>query len=249
MGTLFIVSTPIGNLEDITIRAIKTLLTVDGIACEDTRRTGLLLKHIRTMYHKLTYDTQNHKAQQNQKEPDLISYYEQNEIRRIPEIINALKNGLNIALVSDAGTPAISDPGFKLIRECIREGVRVESTPGASSVITALTTSGLPTDKFLFLGYPPHKPGHRKQLYVNLLQSFKTIKNIQPTVVLFEAPHKLLTTLQELQEVFGDMEIVICRELTKVHEEVRRGSINKSIEYFSKQTPKGEFIVLFHVEI
>lgn len=245
MGTLFIVSTPIGNLEDITIRAIKTLLSVDTVACEDTRRTGLLLKHLRSTYHTLAHDTQVNDSEN--KTPDLISYYEQNEFRRIPEIINALKNGLNVALVSDAGTPAISDPGFRLIRECVREGIRVESIPGPSSVISGLVSSGLPTDKFLFLGYPPHKPGHRKQLYQNLLKCIESFKNIQPTVVLFEAPHKLITTLQELQEVFGDMEITICRELTKMHEEVRRESINKSIQHFSKQTPKGEFVLLFHL--
>ncbi|MBI2034762.1 MAG: rRNA small subunit methyltransferase 1, partial [Candidatus Levybacteria bacterium] len=201
-----------------------------------------------SVYHKLTYDTQvKHLDNIEIKIPDLISYYEQNEFRRIPEIINALKNGLNIALVSDAGTPAISDPGFRLIRECIKEGILVESIPGPSSVITALVSSGLPTDKFLFLGYPPHKPGHRKQLYLSLLQLSKSFQNIQPTVVLLEAPHKLVRTLQEIKEVFGNIEIVICRELTKVHEEVRRESINISIDHFSKRSPQGEFVILFHI--
>jgi len=220
MGTLYVVATPIGNLEDITIRAIKTLLSVNTIACEDTRHTGLLLKHLSNMYHKLVYDTQGNQSENiENKRPDLISYYEQNEFRRIPEIINALKNGLSVALVSDAGTPAISDPGFKLIRECIQEGIRVESIPGPSSVISALVSSGLPTDKFLFLGYPPRKPGHRKTFFESIKKSREYIK---ATCILFEAPHKLLKTLTEMQEVFGDIEIVIARELTKIHEEIKR---------------------------
>lgn len=234
MGTLFIVATPIGNLQDISERAVKTLMSVEVIACEDTRRTGLLLQRIIP-----TSEVGGARPLR----PRLVSYYEQNELQRIPEIINALKNGLNIALVSDAGTPAISDPGFKLIRECIREGIRVESIPGPSSVIAALTSSGLPTDKFLFLGYPPRKPGHRKKMLENLASMIRIIKT---TVIVFEAPHKLIRTLTELQEIFGDIYIVICRELTKIHEEIRREKISKSIEHFSKKEPKGEFIILLH---
>jgi len=226
-GTLFMVATPIGNLRDITLRAIKVLQTVDVIACEDTRKTGILLSQI------LPKEIQR---------PRLISYYEQNELQRIPEVISALKDGLNIALVSDAGTPTISDPGFKLVRECIREGTKVESIPGASSVITALTVSGLPTDKFLFLGYPPKKPGHRKTLFENL-----TKLPIKSTIILFEGPHRLFRTLEGMKEVFGDVDIVICRELTKIYEEIRREKISNSLEHFSKTTPKGEFVILFHV--
>ena len=229
-GTLFIVATPIGNLQDITTRAIKTLMSVDAIAAEDTRKTGLLL--------------QNVMALNNTKRPRLISYYEQNEMQRIPEIINALKNGLNIALVSDAGTPTISDPGFKLVRECIMEGIKVESIPGPSSAISALVSSGLPTDKFLFLGFPPKKPGHRKKLF----QSFTLMHQcIKVTYILFEAPHRLLKTLKELKEVLGDMDIVICRELTKIHEEVIRSKISESIAHFTRVAPKGEFVILLHI--
>ncbi|MDP3941026.1 MAG: 16S rRNA (cytidine(1402)-2'-O)-methyltransferase [bacterium] len=247
MGILYIVATPIGNLEDITIRAIKTLLTVDGIASEDTRKTGLLLKHIRNMYHKLIYDTEAEKRDTIRKftQQKLFSYYEQNEAQRIPEIIIALKNGVSIALVSDAGTPLISDPGFKLVRECIREGIKVESIPGPSSVISALVSSGLPTDKFLFLGYPPRKPGHRKTFFENVK---KSQENIKATSILFEAPHKLIKTLEELQEVFGDIQIVIGRELTKVHEEIRRESIPESREHFMKKEPRGEIVILFSKE-
>lgn len=226
MGILYVVATPIGNLSDITLRAIETLKSADAIACEDTRKTGVLLSRILPI-----------------NKPRLISYYEQNELQRIPEIINALKNGLNIALVSDAGTPTISDPGFKLVREAIREGINVESIPGPSSVITALVSSGLPTDKFLFVGYPPKKPGHRKKLFQNIASMIRIIKT---TVIVFEGPHHLIRTLTEMKEVFGDIDIVLSRELTKIHEEVRREKISNLIEHFSKTTPKGEIVILFN---
>lgn len=237
MGILYIVATPIGNLQDITLRAIKVLQSADAIACEDTRKTGILLSKILPISN--TTNTTNNSIMR----PRLVSYYEQNEQQRIPEIINALKNGLNIALVSDAGTPTISDPGFKLVREAIKEGIRVESIPGPSSVISALVSSGLPTDKFLFLGYPPKKPGHRQnffQLLTTLLHSVKV------TFVLFEAPHKLIRTLEEMKEAFGNIDIVICRELTKIHEEIRREKISESIEHFTKVVPKGELVILFN---
>ena len=227
MGNLYIVATPIGNLQDITLRAIKVLQSVDVIACEDTRKTGILLSQALPI---------------ESPKPRLVSYYEQNELQRIPEVIGALKDGLNIALVSDAGTPAISDPGFKLIRECIKEGIKVESIPGASSVITALTLSGLPTDKFLFIGYPPKKPGHRKTLFENLIKL-----PIKTTIILFEGPHHIIRTLEGMKEIFGDIDIVICRELTKIYEETRREKISKSLEHFTKTNPKGEFIILFHL--
>ncbi len=227
MGNLFIVSTPIGNMQDITLRAIEVLRQVEIIACEDTRKTGLLLQNIL----------------KEGKKPRLISYYEQNELLRIPEIISALKDGIDIALVSDAGAPTISDPGFKLVRECIREGIDVVSIPGPSAVISALVSSGLPTDKFLFLGYPPRKPGHRKSLFNNVKSASALVKS---TIIFFEAPHKILRTLEELKEVFGDIDIVIARELTKIHEEIRREKISESILYFSKVTPKGEFVILFN---
>lgn len=225
-GTLFIVATPIGNLQDITQRAIKTLQSVDVIACEDTRKTGILLSQI------LPVDSQK---------PKLVSYYEQNELQRIPEVIAAITDGLNIALVSDAGTPTVSDPGFKLVRECIKEEIKVESIPGASSVVTALTVSGLPTDKFLFVGYPPKKPGHRKTLFENLAKL-----PIKTTIILFEGPHHIIRTLEGIKEVFGDIDIVVCRELTKIYEEIRREKISNSIAHFAKTTPKGEFVILLN---
>ena len=235
MGTLYIISTPIGNLEDISFRAAKKLFEVEAIACEDTRRTGILLK-------ALTDNDRFHASVE--FKPHLVSYYEQNEAQRIPEIISFLKDGHDMALVSDAGTPLISDPGFKLVRECVAEGIKVEALPGATAVMTALTVSGLPTDKFTFAGYPPHKPGHR----ITFLKNIKASQtNLNTTVILYEAPHKLLTTLGEIQEVFGDIDIVVCRELTKIHEEVRHEKISASLVHFKKRAPKGEIVILFHL--
>ena len=237
MGVLYIVSTPIGNLQDITIRALKTLFEVDVIACEDTRRAGILLDTMSRPYHNLRNGSSTpHK-------PHLLSYYEQNELRRIPEILSFLQQGQKVALISDAGTPAISDPGFKLIRECIKAGIKVESIPGASSVITALTVSGLPTDKFTFVGYPPRKSGHRIKFFENVKEAQLLVKS---TIILFEAPHRIIKTLEELDRVLGDIEIVLCRELTKVHEEVRREKISESLTHFQKTTPKGEFVLLMN---
>lgn len=238
MGKLYIVSTPIGNLQDITLRAIKALFEVDVIACEDTRRAGVLLGTMSSVYNDLigSDNAINHK-------PRLLSYYEQIEMRRIPEILSLLQGGQNVALMSDAGTPAISDPGFKLIRECVRMDIKIEAIPGPSSVITALTVSGLPTDKFIFLGYPPHKSGHRKTFFENIKKAQEIIKS---TVIIFVAPHKLLRNLEELKAAFDDIEIVLCRELTKTYEEIRREKISESLLHFQKTSPKGEFVLLFN---
>lgn len=234
MGILYIVATPIGNMKDISLRAIRTLFKVNTIACEDTRRTGLLLAKILPL---------TNQTGEIIKKPQLISYYEQNELQRIPEIINLLKSDCDVALVSDAGMPAISDPGFKLIRECARENIKVEVIPGASSVITALAISALPTDKFTFLGYLPHKASHAKKLLENVVESLKLIKS---TIILFEAPHKLLKTLELMKEILGeDREIVICRELTKIHEEVIRNNIKDVLLHFQKTKPLGEIVILF----
>lgn len=239
MGTLYIVSTPIGNLQDITLRAINTLREVDFIACEDTRRTGLLLKWLES--NEVPPPARSHlvRGLTSQRKPQLISYYEQNELQRIPQIISLLREGKNVALVSDSGTPAISDPGFKLVREAVHQGIAVVSIPGPSAILAAITSSGLPTDKFLFLGYLPKKQGHRQKL----LKTY-TLSPIPYTLIFFEAPHRLLKTLEELKEVFGDIDIVICRELTKIHEEIRREKISEAITHFEKVTPRGEFTIL-----
>lgn len=240
MGTLYVVSTPIGNLQDITLRAIKALFEVDIIACEDTRRTGVLLDTMSTVYHDLIRS-----GNVKENKPKLLSYYEQIELRRIPEILSLLQTGQKVALISDAGTPAISDPGFKLIRECIRMGIKIETIPGPSSVVAALTVSGLPTDKFLFLGYPPQKSGHRKKFFENIKSVQEFLKS---TVIIFVAPHKLLRNLEELKTAFDDIEIILCRELTKAHEEVRREKISMSLSHFQQIPPKGEFVLLFNLQ-
>lgn len=239
MGNLYVVSTPIGNLEDISYRAVKTIFEADYIACEDTRRTGLLLQNIEKKFDLSSVD-----STENKLHPHLISYYEQNELQRIPEIIALLQNDKNVALISDAGTPAVSDPGFKLIREAVKEKIKVISVPGASSVLVALTSSGLPTDKFTFAGYPPRKPGHRKTFFENIKSSQVYLKT---TIILFEAPHKIVKTLTEMQEIFGDIDVVLARELTKVHEEMRREKISESLLHFQKKEPRGEFVILFNM--
>src|ERR1035437_3237850 len=229
MGILYIVSTPIGNLQDITLRAIELIKQTEYIACEDTRKTGFLIKSLSEKFGSFG-------------DKYLFSVYEENEVSRISEVLRVLESDKNVVLVSDAGTPLISDPGFKLVRECIAKGVKVESIPGPSSVISALVVSGLPSDKFTFVGFLPKKPGHRQTLLKNINKSLQLIKS---TVIIFESPFRLVKTLGELQEVFGDREVVVVRELTKIHEEVKRGNLSEVIAYYQKKAPKGEIIVLF----
>lgn len=221
MGKLLVVSTPIGNLADITLRAKRILTEADVIACEDTRKTGLLLQ-------KLSLPKRQ-----------LLSYYEENEAGRIPQIIQLLKQGRKVALVANAGTPTISDPGYKLVRECLGQNIEVEPIPGASAVLTALVISGLPTDKFLFLGFLPKKQGKRKKILTGLPK--------KTTLIFFESPFRLLKTLTDLLAILGDQEIVICRELTKLHQEIRREKISQSIAHFEKAKPKGELTLLFRL--
>jgi 16S rRNA (cytidine1402-2'-O)-methyltransferase len=240
MGTLYLVSTPIGNLEDISFRAVKILFSVDYIASEDTRKAGLLLKNLQE---KGLVKSPCGRISIKLNPPQLISYYEENEEKRIPEIIKLLKNGYKVALTSGAGTPLVSDPGFKLVRESARQGIKIEAVPGASACLAALTCSGLPTDKFLFLGYLPKKSTKRLKILRNLVNIYQYILM---TVIIYESPYRLLKTLKDIQEVFGDQEIVICRELTKLHEEIRRGKVNQIITYFEKTKPRGEFVLLFH---
>ncbi len=230
-GTLYVVATPIGNLKDITFRALEILESVDYIGCEDTRKTTILINHF-------------FKGKEREMQDKLFSYYDQVELQKIPHLVAQLKEGKNVAIVSDAGTPAVSDPGFKLIRECVNEGIKVISIPGASSVISALTSSGLPTDKFIFLGFLPQKPGHR----VKLLESLKTsLQIINSTVIIFESPYKLQRSLTDMKSVFGDIEIVVARELTKLHEEVIKDTISNILEHYKKGI-KGEIVVLFNLK-
>lgn len=232
MGNLYIVATPIGNLQDITIRATNTLLTVKNIFCEDTRKTGSLIEKIK-----------NYKIDQNLEHPSLFSYFEENEYERIPFALDLLKKGEDIALVSDAGTPTISDPGYKLVREAIKIGAKVISIPGPSAVISALVSSGLPTDKFFFAGFLPKKEGHRKTFLQNLKKSHDLI---EASIIIFESPFRIAKTLVEIENVFGDVNISACRELTKVFEEIKRGKASELIQFFSKKTYKGEFVLVIN---
>ena len=225
---LYIIPTPIGNLKDITFRAIETLQSADGIICEDTRRTALLLNH----YHI-------------QKPLTVLNDY--NEARVFPQIVERLKSGQNLALVSDAGTPLISDPGYKLVRECLHQGIPVDSLPGPSSVITALTLSGLPPDKFFFAGYPPEKSGQRIKWLESLKLNLEGCSvNFKATVIMFVAPHKIIKTLLGMREVFGDISLTLAHELTKIHQSVETKTITKWLEEL--KNPKGEYTLLFHLE-
>lgn len=201
---------------DITLRALEVLKEVDGVICEDSRRTGLLLNNYQI------------------KKP-LIILNDYNEAREIPKLLIKLQRN-NLALVSDAGTPLISDPGYKLVRECLAQNIPVDSLPGPSSILPALTLSGLPPDKFFFLGYLPEKQGKRISFLKTLLPT---------TYICFVAPHKLIQTLQDLKEVFRDIEIVLAHELTKIHQKVQKQTIDAWLEEFKGKQPKGEYVMLF----
>jgi len=223
-GTLYVISTPIGNLGDITIRAIETLKNLDILLVEDTRVSGKLLKN---------FDI----------DAKMVSFNEYSEKTKTDLIINDLKEGKKVGIISDAGTPLISDPGFLLVREAVKSGVKVTAIPGPTALIYALTVSGLPTDKFIFLGYLPKKEGKRTNILKNLKS---TLEYIAATVIFYESPYRLLVTLKNISEVFGDIDVVICRELTKLHEEIRREKVTEAIKHFSEIAPKGEFTLLFH---
>ncbi|MBI2599961.1 16S rRNA (cytidine(1402)-2'-O)-methyltransferase [Candidatus Daviesbacteria bacterium] len=224
---LYIIPTPIGNLKDITLRSLEVLGLVDAIICEDTRRTAQLLNHFQI------------------KKP-LIILNDYNEEREFPKIFSALNSGENLALVSDAGTPLISDPGYKLVRECIAQKIPVDSLPGPSSVITALTLSGLPPDKFFFLGYLPEKPGRRLKLLQYILNREQNVE-LKATYIIFVAPHKLTKTLEDMKQVFGDIEVVLAHELTKIHQSVESKKIYQWLE--DLKNPKGEYILLFNLQM
>jgi len=218
MSKLFIVPTPIGNLGDITFRAIETLESVDLILAEDTRTSLKLLKH---------YNIEN----------IVESYHMHNEHKKLISIIEKLNSGVQIALISDAGTPGISDPGFLLVRECIKFNIEIECLPGATALIPALVNSGLPSDRFLFEGFLPVKKGRTKRL--------KEITEENRTVIFYESPHRILKTLNDLSTYYNeDSGVSISRELTKIHEETFRGTIKDAIEHFEKKKPKGEFVII-----
>jgi 16S rRNA (cytidine1402-2'-O)-methyltransferase len=217
-GTLYIVSTPIGNLEDITLRALRILKEVDLIAAEDTRHTGLLLNHFGI------------------RKP-LTSYFEGNELKKKEFILSRLEQGDRIALVSDAGTPGISDPGFRLIQTAIEKQIPVVPIPGPSAVITALSVSGLPTDSFFFKGFLPHKTKKRRDL-------LKQLEDVKETLIFYESPHRLNQTISDILETLGDREIVLTRELTKTFEEILRGKASEIQNWIKEKKLKGEITLV-----
>lgn len=217
MGTLFLVATPIGNLEDISIRALRVLREVQLIAAEDTRHTRKLLNH---------YDIRI----------PLISYHEHNKLTRLDAMLAALETG-DIALVSDAGTPALNDPGYELVREAVAAGFTVSPVPGPSAPLAALVASGLPTDTFLYLGYLPRKRTERQRLLGG-------IENLPFTLVLLETPHRLIESLADLRTVLGERQMVVARELTKLHEEFVRGTTGEVFDHFRENPPRGEITLV-----
>lgn len=217
-GTLHLVATPIGNLEDITLRALRTLKECDVIAAEDTRRTGQLLKHFGIS-------------------TPMLSYHHFNEARRSEEIIGRLQRGDAVALVTDAGTPGISDPGERIVRAAIAAGLRVEPVPGPCALIAAITASGLPVDEFHFIGFLPHKSGQRRKRLEALL-------SIPGTLILYESPYRIGKLLEELTQVFPEHRLVLARELTKKFEEFFRGTAAELLQVARERSLKGEFVVL-----
>lgn len=217
-GTLYVVATPIGNLEDLTFRALRVLKEVDLIACEDTRRTRILLA-------RYAIST------------PVTSYFEHNKLKKGEVLLRLLGEGKSVALVTDAGTPGVSDPGFLLVREARAAGIRVVPIPGPSAVVAALSVAGLPADSFVFEGFLPARPGRR-------LARLKALKELETPVVLYEAPHRLLKTLEAIREVFGEIPLVVARELTKQFEEIRVGPASEQLAHFAGQAIRGEFTIV-----
>ncbi len=219
---LYIVSTPIGNLKDITFRAVETLKSVDLIAAEDTRHTKILCEH---------YEIKTH----------LTSYFDHNEGVKSQYLLKLLQEGKNIALVTDAGTPGISDPGYKIISLARENNIPMTVIPGPTAMIAALSLSGLPTDKFLFEGFLPVKThGRRKRL--------EELKNEERTIIFYESPHRILKSLEDIKEVLNDPTVVVAREITKKFEEVKKDNVSVLIEYFTKSAPRGEFVILMNMK-
>ena len=218
MGMLYIIPTPVGNMEDMTMRAIRLLREADLVLAEDTRTSGILLKH---------FDIKNH----------LMSHHKFNEHGTTAGIVERLKAGQTIALISDAGTPGISDPGFYLVREAVAAGVEVQTLPGATAFVPALVSSGLPCDRFCFEGFLPQKKGRQTRL--------EQLSTEERTMVFYESPYRVLKTLQQFREFFGeDRHVSCCREISKVHEENVRGTLAEVIAHFQEREPKGEFVIV-----
>ena len=218
MGKLYVVPTPVGNLEDMTFRAIRVLKEADLILAEDTRTSGILLKH---------FEIKN----------AMTSHHKFNEHKTVEGIVNRLKAGETIALISDAGTPAISDPGFLVVRECVRNGIEVQCLPGATAFVPALVASGLPNDRFCFEGFLPQKKGRMTRLV--------SLKEETRTMIFYESPYRLVKTLTQFSEYFGaERKVSVCREISKIHEESVRGTLSEVIAHFTANEPRGEIVIV-----
>lgn len=221
--SLYIVATPIGNLEDMTFRAVKTLGEVDLVLAEDTRVSKKLLTHFGIT-------------------TPLCTYHDFNKEKMTPLLVERLKKGETMALISDAGTPGIADPAFNLVRAAIKEQIPVVPVPGAAALVAALVCSGLPTDRFVFENFLPHKSSQRRKL-------FESLKSEHRTIIFYETPHRIVKVLQEIDEVLGNIQVVIAREITKLYEQFLRGSAKELLEHFKTTSPRGEMVVLFNIRI
>ena len=218
MGKLYVVPTPVGNMEDMTFRAIRVLKEADLILAEDTRTSGILLKH---------YEIKN----------AMQSPHKFNEHQTVESIVNRIKGGQTVALISDAGTPGISDPGFLVVRECVRNGIEVQCLPGATAFVPALVSSGLPDERFCFEGFLPQKKGRMTRL--------NALKDESRTMIFYESPYRLLKTLTQFAEVFGaERPVSVCREISKIHEESVRGTLQEVIAHFTETEPRGEIVII-----
>ena len=218
MGKLYVVPTPVGNMEDMTFRAIRVLKEADLILAEDTRTSGILLKH---------YEIKN----------AMQSHHKFNEHQTVESIVNRIKGGQTVALISDAGTPGISDPGFLVVRECVRNGIEVQCLPGATAFVPALVSSGLPDERFCFEGFLPQKKGRMTRL--------NALKEETGTMMFYESPYRLLKTLTQFAEIFGaDRPVSVCREISKIHEESVRGTLQEVIAHFTETEPRGEIVII-----
>lgn len=218
MGKLYVVPTPVGNLEDMTFRAVRVLKEADLILAEDTRTSGVLLKH---------YEIKN----------AMQSHHKFNEHQTVESIVNRIKAGETVALISDAGTPGISDPGFLIVRECVRNGIEVQCLPGATAFVPALVSSGLPDERFCFEGFLPQKKGRMTRL--------NTLKDETRTMIFYESPYRLVKTLTQFAELYGaERHVAVCREISKIHEECIRGTLQEVIAHFTETEPKGEIVII-----
>lgn len=218
MGRLYVVPTPVGNLEDMTFRAIKVLKEADLILAEDTRTSGILLKH---------YEIKN----------SMQSHHKFNEHKTVESIVARIKAGETVALISDAGTPGISDPGFLIVRECVRNGIEVQTLPGATAFVPAIVSSGLPNERFCFEGFLPQKKGRMTRL--------NSLADEARTMIFYESPYRLVKTLTQFAEIFGqERPVSVCREISKLHEESVRGTLAEVIEHFTKTEPRGEIVIV-----